>query len=371
MSQFFATAAMGTEPALRDELRALRLRGVRADRGGVHFEGALLDGVAACFNARVAQRVLLEVGRFEAPNEDALYDGVRSIEWQEHVSPKTSIAVRASAQRSALSHTQYLAQLVKDGIVDQLRDECGARPDVDRQDPDVLVSLHLARDQATVYLDLAGSALFARGYRLRHDGAPLKETLAAAIVLASGWDRARRLVDPMCGSGTLAIEAALIARDEAPGLTRAGKFGFERWASFGAEGRRALAEVREAAAARVRSEDLPQVVARDVAASAVDLTKENAARAKVSIAVELADVGVPLPKGPSQIVVNPPYGERMALPKELLHAFGRMIVTSVRAGSNASVLAGTPELLDAISMRPSKLVKVMNGDLECRLASYG
>ena len=371
MNRLYATAAMGTEPALRDELRALRLRGVRADRGGVHFEGSFSDAMTACFHSRVAQRVLLEMGSFEAPDEDSLYDGVRNIGWTDHITPATSMAVRSSSQKSALSHTQFLSQLVKDAVVDQIRQRTGARPDVDRQDPDVQLSLHLAKDQATLYLDLAGSALFARGYRLRHDGAPLKETLAAAIVILSGWDRQQPLCDPMCGSGTLAIEGALIARNEAPGLSRKTPFGFERWASFDESGKRSLREIRERAKAMVKSDELPDIIARDVAPSSVDLTRENAARAGVSIGVELADISEPFPKSPIKLVVNPPYGERLSLTKEMLQSFGRSIAGAVKNGSYATVLSGSPELTDAVRARPSKLVKIMNGDIECRLASYG
>ena len=368
---------MGTEPALRDELRELRLRSVRADRGGVHFEGSLTDGMRACFHSRVAQRILLELAAFDAPNEDALYEGVRSVTWAEHLSTKTSFAVRASSKKSALTHTQFLAQLVKDAVVDQFREEQGQRPDVSRDDPDVLLSLHLAQNQATLYLDLAGDALFARGYRTRHDGAPLKETLAAALVRMSGWDQQSPFIDPMCGSGTVVIEAALLAAAVAPGLMKKQKFGFQRWASFGASEAAALQSIRERAseAHEKKKGALPRIVGRDVAASAIEVTRENAGRAGVTLELVQADIAVAIPEGAWTMVVNPPYGDRMSLTPKLLSSFGAMVErnSNPKKGGegSSSVLCGTPELLEAIPSRPSKLVRIMNGDIECRFASYG
>jgi 23S rRNA G2445 N2-methylase RlmL len=375
--QFFATAVLGTEPALRDELRELSIRGVRADRGGVHFEGGFDAGMRACFHSSVALRVLLEVARFEARDEDALYDGVRGVEWWEHLSVDRTLAVRASAKRSALTHTQYLGQLVKDGIVDALRAKTGARPSVSRDDPDVLVSLHLASDVATLYLDLSGGALFTRGYRLAHDGAPLKETLAAALVRLSGWDRESGLVDPMCGSGTIAIEAALLAGRRAPGTSRRTPFGFERWVSFDEGRREVLRSIRETARQdEDEAGEAPRVVARDVSESAVRTTQENAARAGVSIEIVRADVREPLGEGVATLVVNPPYGERLASGPEIHAALAGAVETHLgskgggRKNVSATILAGAPEVLLAIPRRPSRLIRVMNGDIDCRLASY-
>src|SRR5215469_6405912 len=194
--RFFATAAKGTEPALRDELRELRLPRVRADRGGVHFEGEMTDAATACLWSRVAVRVLLEVATFHAPDGGALYDGTRAVDWGAWMTPRTTMAVRATCRSSALTHSQFVAQKTKDAVVDRLRDRFGARPSVDRADPDVGVTLHLARDRATLYLDVGGAALHDRGWRTRPGPAPLRETLAAAVVRLSGWDRVRPLADP-------------------------------------------------------------------------------------------------------------------------------------------------------------------------------
>ena len=178
---FFATAAKGTEPAIRDELRELRFRGVRADRGGVHFVGPMEEGFRACFELRCAQRVLAELGSFDAPNEDALYEGVGGIDWTRFLDPSRTLAVRAACRSSALTHIQFIAQKTKDAVVDQLRRHHGARPSVDRDDPDVLIFVHLVRARATVYADLGGASLHRRGFRSAAGQAPLKETLAALL----------------------------------------------------------------------------------------------------------------------------------------------------------------------------------------------
>lgn len=368
--KFFATAAKGTEVALRDELREKRFRGVRADRGGVAFEGGLAEGARACLESRVAMRVLCELDRFDAPSEDALYEGVRAIAWDAYLHPGLTLAVRASAQRSKLTHTQYLAQLCKDAIVDQQRDALGRRSNVDPHDPDLLVSLHLAKDVATIYLDVGGGPLFQRGYRTEHAGAPLKETLAAAIVRLSGWDRRRPLYDPMCGSGTLLIEAALWAFDLPPGaLDPARRFGLERWASSGEEARRGMKELRDAARARFdRPREELVFVGRDRDPEAIAIAGACAARAGVAIRLEQAELADFDEPGAIQIVTNPPYGERLDLPPHELRTLGLALTKNREA--RVAMLAGTPALLEAMRRRPSKTYALMNGDIECRLALW-
>jgi putative N6-adenine-specific DNA methylase len=364
---FFATAAKGTEPALRDELRELRFRGVRADRGGVHFHGPLDEGFRACLELRIASRVLWELASFDAPGGEALYEGVRAIDWTGVLSPRRTLAVRASCRSSALTHTQFIAQRTKDAVVDQLRERQGARPSVDLEDPDVTLSVHLVKDRATVYLDLAGEPLHRRGYRGAAGEAPLKESLAAAILRLGGWDRARPLVDPMCGSGTIAIEAALWARDVAPGLGRR-RFGFERWASHDAGAIRRMDELRGLARARARR-DGPRIVASDVDPRAIAATRENARAAGVALEILLRDVRALGPTSPpGHVVTNPPYGERLPAERALLRD---MSATFLRLhGHRVTVLAGSPALLRAIPRRPEKELAVFNGAIECRLVSY-
>ncbi|HOI11516.1 MAG TPA: THUMP domain-containing protein, partial [Myxococcota bacterium] len=363
---FFATAAKGTEGALRDELRELRLRRVRADRGGVHFEGSWADAWRACLHSRIALRVLHPLGTFDAVGGDGLYDAVRTLDWTPYLTPAHTLAVTAFCRDSALTHTNFIAQRTKDAIVDPLRDRLGARPSVDRKDPDVHVFVHLVRDRLTVYLDLAGESLHRRGYRANAMEAPLKETLAAAILRLAGWDPERPFVDPMCGSGTLAIEAAMRAARVAPGLLRR-RMGFERWASFGDAHARILADLRARARDAQRPPPAP-ILAMDVDPQAVELARANARLAGVRIECRrqaIPDLALDGPAG--LIATNPPYGQRLqadaALYPAIATALGRHPAWDV------AVLAGDRAIERALP-RPDRWQAVFNGDLECRLLLY-
>jgi 23S rRNA G2445 N2-methylase RlmL len=366
-THFFATAAKGTEGALRDELREAGFRKVRADRGGVHFEGPFVDGMRACLDLRIAVRVLALVAEFDAPREDMLYEGVRSVNWDLYIEPSRTLAVRASCKDSWLTHTQFIAQKTKDAIVDQQRDGFGARPNVDLDDPDLVVFVHLVRDRATVYVDLSGESLHRRGYRTLIEEAPLKETLAAAILRLSGWDRRTPLVDPMCGSGTIPIEAALWARDVAPGLLRA-RHGFERWTSHDETRKKQIDDLRGAAKARIRK-DAPFIAGSDVSPQAIETAKQNARAAGVPVRFSRGDAREVDPTEPAGfIVTNPPYGER--LPSEP-GFYGDMAAAFTRlSGHTVVLLAGTPEISHAMRIRPVKEQAVWNGPIECRLFTY-
>lgn len=365
--RFFATAAKGTEGALRDELRELRLYHVRADRGGVHFEGRWDDAWYACLQSRIALRILAELATFEAPDGATLYDGVRTVDWAPFLTPAHTLAVSASCRSGGLTHTGFIALKAKDAVVDQIRDRVAARPSVDRKDPDVSLFVHIVKDQATLYLDLAGESLHRRGYRAEHLEAPIKETLAAAILRLSGWDRASPLVDPMCGSGTFPIEAALWAANVAPGLLRT-RFGFERWACHDATAAARMAELRRVARA-ARREEVPQILGRDIDPAAIELARANARKAGVLPRFETGPVGTMQPlEHPGLVVVNPPYGERLdadrALYDEMAAAFWRM------RGHTVALLAGSPALERALRRKPDHWQVLFNGDIECRLLLY-
>jgi putative N6-adenine-specific DNA methylase len=365
--EFFATAAKGTEPALRDELRELRIPGVRCDRGGVHFDAEWQDAWRVCLGSRIALRVYRPLSTFEAPSKQALYDGVRAIDWSPYLTPRHTLAVTAFCKSSALTHTNFTAQKVKDAIVDQLRDRHGLRPDVDRDDPDVALFLHLAKDRATVYLDLAGESLHRRGYRRQAREAPLKESLAAALVRLSGWDRQRPFCDPMCGSGTIAIEAALWAQNIAPGMLRK-RFGFERWPGFDEGARRRLQALRAEARAGVRSERIP-IFASDLDPKAVEIALANARAAGVQLVISRRSVLDLKPLDPPGVILtNPPYGERLQAEQGLYRKMGQ--VFRKLPGHTVAVLTGHRGIQRAIPMKPVRFQIVYNGDIECRLVVY-
>ncbi|WP_242394559.1 THUMP domain-containing class I SAM-dependent RNA methyltransferase [Anaeromyxobacter oryzisoli] len=383
--KFFATCAKGTEGALRRELVAMRLGHIRGDRGGVAFEGPMESGLRACLHARTAMRMLLELGRFPAPDADALYAGVRAIDWEPWLDVRTTLAVEATVSSRTITHSGFAALKVKDAVVDAVRARHGARPDVDPKDPDVRIVLHLARDEAALSLDLAGSPLHRRGYRAAMTEAPLKETLAAAILLLGGVDPAIPFVDPMAGSGTLAIEHGLRARRIAPGLGRA--FGFQRWPGYRGAVQSTWDRLREEARAAVLPRAPAPILARDGHPKAILALRRNVEAAGLAgdVVIEQADARALEPIADAgAIVTNPPYGERLggagpgASPAEArvqekkLVGFYRGLAEMLARhhGWSAVLLSGNPLLARAIPLRPTIDHRLWNGPLETHLLTY-
>src|SRR5919197_949251 len=249
--QLFATCARGTEDLLAEELESLGCARTRRNRGGVRFSANLDEALRACLWTRIAMRILFPLGEFEARGAEGLYEAASRVPWEEHLTPDTSFAVEATVRQGEAGHTAFIALKIKDALVDRLRQKLGTRPDVDKRDPDVRVVAHLAGDTLNLSLDLCGEPLHRRGYRVRPTLAPLKETLAAAILRAVRYTGDEPVVDPMCGSGTLMIEAGFIAENRAPGVARA--FSVERWPHLGAQARAILAELK----ADARREERP------------------------------------------------------------------------------------------------------------------
>jgi putative N6-adenine-specific DNA methylase len=383
--RFFATCAKGTEGALRRELAALRLKAVRGDRGGVSFEGPLEAGMRACLHSRTAMRVLLELARFPAGSPEALYEGARTVDWEAWLTVRTTLAVEASVGSSAITHSGYAALKVKDAAVDALREKLGARPDVDAKDPDVRIVLHLARDEATLSLDLAGAPLHRRGYRAVTTEAPLKETLAAAALLLGGADPELPFVDPLAGSGTLAIEQALRARHVAPGLSRA--FGFQRWPAYRGGPQSAWDRMKAEARALALPRAPAPIVARDLHPKAVLAARRNVEAAGVAgdVLVEQGDARDLVPRfAAGTIAANPPYGERLMggaadpspgdarVQAKKLQGFYRGLAEMLarHSGWTALLLCGNPLLERAIPLRAEIDHRLWNGPLEVHLLKY-
>jgi putative N6-adenine-specific DNA methylase len=363
-SRFFATAAKGTEPLLRDELNELGLPRVRADRGGVHFGAEPRDAYRACLWSRIAQRVLEPLSEFASPDEDALYDGVSAIDWQRVLDAERTLAVRAACRSSRLAHTQYIAQRTKDAIVDQLRERLGARPNVDRRAPDVQLFVHLVKDRATVYLDYSGDSLHEHGFRKQQGAAPIRETLAAALVRYSGWDRASPLVDPMCGSGTLLLEAGLWAARRAPGLAREA-FGFERWADFDDSAERAIRELREEARSSARSLDF-SLLGSDTDPAALEAARANAETAGLRVNLRLAPLSSSVPSADhGGFLINPPYGERLSRDASLSGDLNAALRRFEGYQRGLIVPRGFE-----LPLRADKFLLVFNGAIECELRRY-
>jgi 23S rRNA (guanine2445-N2)-methyltransferase / 23S rRNA (guanine2069-N7)-methyltransferase len=374
---FFATCPKGIESLLADELRSLGAA-TRETRAGVSFEGSLSLAYRACLWSRLASRVLLPLARFPAPSPQTLYEGVQNIPWKDHVDSAGTLSVDSSVSQSGITHSHFAALKVKDAIVDQLRNTEGQRPSIDTERPDVRVNLYLHRDEATISLDLSGDSLHRRGYRGHAAGAPLKENLAAAILLRADWpllaQNGAPLVDPLCGSGTLPIEAAFIAADIAPGLLRQ-HYGFLRWRGHDAATWSALvAEARERRDAGLAR--LPVIRGYDHDRRAIDAARKNLVRAQLSERVTfdvraIADAdsdGLP----PGLVVANPPYGERMGDIKEL-PAFYAALGDALKrcyAGWRAAVLTGNPELGKHMGLRARRMHTLYNGAIECKLLHF-
>lgn len=364
--EFFASAIPGTEKALCDELRELNFKSVRLNRGGIPFRGPWSEGWRACLESRIAQRIQVLLSRFEAPTEEALYNGVMQIDWSPFITHRQTLSVSSVSKGSNLTHSGYVALKTKDAIVDQVRGATRHRPDVERDDPDVSVFLYLANNKAAAYLDLAGEPLNKRGYRMEAGTAPLRETLASALLRMSGWDRKTPLIDPMCGSGTIAIEAALWAMNKAPGLDRE-RFGFERWAGYGDEQREAMRQLRGSLRGAVRQQ--PKIQASDVDPAAIANATSNAKRAGVRISIKERSV-FDLQSGGSRnmLVSNPPYGVRLEADAGFCKDLAALV--SRLHGWRVALLAGTKEYQRLISAKPESVQPVQNGDIDCDVLTY-
>ena len=374
-ASFFVTAALGTADLLAAELNTLGATATREIRGGVYCSGTLELAYRACLWSRVGLRVLWPVGEFVAGDADALYRGVKDIDWSQHLAPEGTLAVDFSTHEGAVTHTRFGAQRVKDAVVDQFREATGRRPSVDTAAPDLRINLRLDRERATVSIDLSGESLHRRGYRERQLAAPLKEHLAAAILLRSGWPAIAAaggaFVDPMCGSGTLPIEAALIAGNVAPGLLRE-RFGFTGWRLHDAACWQALAI--EADQRRARGKITPgRIFGYDQDATAIRIAAEAAQRAGVDRVIEFRRVALadlpPAPAPSGLLAVNPPYGERMGS-EDSLRGLYELLGRRLREGYlgwQAAVFTGNPPLGRALGIEARRAHRMMNGALECRL----
>jgi 23S rRNA (guanine2445-N2)-methyltransferase / 23S rRNA (guanine2069-N7)-methyltransferase len=374
---YFATAPKGVEPLLADELRALGAGNVKETRAGASFSGDLVTAYRACLWSRLANRVLLPLARFPAPTPEALYAGVQAIKWADHLAASGTLAVDANVSNSAITHSHFAALKVKDAVVDQLRTESGVRPSVDVERPDVRVNLYLMRNEATLSLDLSGESLHQRGYRTEAGEAPLKENLAAAILLRAGWPaiaaEGGALVDPMCGSGTFLVEGAQMAADIAPGLLR-DYYGFLRWRGHDAAAwealRREARERREKGLARLRTlvlrgyDDDPRAIrtARaNVTRAGLGNYIQHAVRELANCEAEAAPRGL--------VVVNPPYGERLgeAAGMPALYSSLGAALRRCYPGWRAAVFTSDPGLGRMLNLRAHKLHTLYNGAIECKL----
>lgn len=366
--QMVAKTFQGLEDVLKEELESLGAQNVEEGVRMVSFEGDLAMMYKANLCCRTALRILKPIFKFDASDPDELYDIVRDIEWEKYLTPDSTFAIESTVYSSEFRHSKYVAYRVKDGIADHFNDRYGRRPSIRLKGADLILNVHISETRVTISLDSSGEPLSYRGYRVEQTAAPINEVLAAGIILKTGWRGEKPFVDPMCGSGTFLIEAALIAANINPGIYRK-NFAFESWPDFDAE----LMEEIYNDDSRERTPPCP-IMGGDIDAEAVGITKKNIAAARVGKFVEVfrKPMAEWTDNGPEGVLVmNPPYGERLKPDKleELYTMIGRTLKYDFK-GWNAWILGYRPELFDFIRLKPSVKIPLFNGSLECSLREF-
>lgn len=371
MNNYFATVARGLEPIAAQELERLGAKDIRPDFTGVHFVGdtALLYRVNLW--ARTLFRVLVTLREFPCQNAERLYQEVQKIDWQQYLKPDNTLAVNATGGNDKLNHTHFTALQVKNAIVDQQRHQFGERSSIDTQNPDILINAHIYQDRCTLSLDSSGTSLHRRGYRPAVGPAPLKETLAAALLDMAEWEPNLPFLDPLCGSGTLPLEASLKSLNIAPGLFRE-RFAFESWVDFDSD---LFDQLLKEAETSQLSELKASISGSDRDPEILDQARINAQQCGVADKVsftqtELSQVEAPADSG--VIICNPPYGERLGDASELGDFYKLLgdVFKQRFKGWTAFVLTGNKELAKRVGLKASRRIPVYNGSIICTLLKY-
>ncbi len=368
MEAYFATSPRGLEALLAGELAALGASAAQPVPGGVAFSGEWPVCYAANLRSRLASRILWRVAEFDYRDENDLYQATRAIRWQEYFSAERTIRVAVSAHKSPLKSLDFATLRVKDAVCDRFRDEIGRRPSVDRASPEVRVHLFLEERKGALYLDTSGAPLFKRGWRAGRGEAPLRENLAAGLVMLSGWQPGEPLLDPMCGGGTILVEAAAMARGRAPGANR--RFGFEKLRAFDVSRWEKIKNESPGESAKNL-----QIFGSDSDPRALNDAKRNLAGAGVERWVKLEQAEMlarSAPAGEGVMIANPPYGERIGSADELARFYPKLgdALKARFAGWRCHFFTADLRLAKLIRLQPARRVPLYNGALECRLYEF-
>jgi putative N6-adenine-specific DNA methylase len=358
----------GLEGVLAKELENLGARDIEILNRAVSYKGDQEMLYKANFWLRTALKVLKPIRTFKVRNEVDLYKGISQIDWSEFMNAEDTLSINTLVSSQYFNHSQFVALKSKDAIVDQFKAKFGKRPSIDTADPTLLLNIHLTDDECIVSLDSSGESLHKRGYRLNSILAPINEVLAAGMIMLTGWEGDCNFMDPMCGSGTIPIEAALIAYNIPPGLFRQG-FGFEKWKDFDSDLMESIYD-DDSKSREFRF----KIYASDISAGAIRIAKENAKNAfltnKIIFDVCSFESIIP-PEGKGIVVMNPPYGER--LKKNNIQAMYKTIGNQLKRNFtdyDAWILSGNKEANEAIGLHPSKKYNLLNGNIECKFQRF-
>ncbi len=358
----------GLEDVLLEEIRKLGGQDIKRENRAVRFRGKIEDIYRVNYHARTALKVLIPVVEFTVQNEDQLYQKTLKTDWSKYFSVNQNFAVDSVVFSQKFKHSHYVALKIKDAIVDQFRDKYGRRPSVDSKNPQIQINAHISNDRCTLSLDSTGASLHKRGYRKSHGPASLNEVLAAGMILLSGWNGSTNFYDPMCGSGTLLIEAAMIAYGIPPGSFRQ-KFLFENWKDFNPE---LFKKVKNEVT--VQKKNTPEIIGMDNMATQIRSARSNLQFADLSEKVKLKILNLDEAKPDQQegiVIMNPPYGIRVKS-HDLINLYQEIGNTLKHnfTGFDAWILSGNPNALKNIGLRPSRKVTLFNGDIKCQYQKY-
>ncbi len=384
---FFASCPKGLEQLLFEEIQTLGGENGRQTSAGVYFTGSIETVYRICLWSRLANKVLMPLTEADSSTTDTIYSDLSQVPWEDHISPLDTMAVDFIGTNPIIRHTQFGAQLVKDAIVDRLRDKCGSRPEIDRKRPDIRINARMTKGKVIVSFDMSGESLHRRGYRRESGAAPLKENLAAAILIRAGWpeiiERGGSLIDPMCGSGTLLIEGALMALDIAPGLARATRhgtgFGFEYWQQHQEKVWRTVLDEAKTRRKTHLANDGCEIRGYDISGKVIAIAEANIERAGIEKYVRVTrkpmqEFVKPSHKdiNPGLVVCNPPYGERLGELEALKADYLSLAQVMKRElpGWSLAVFTGNPPLRQEMRLRPKKSYKLLNGTIASELLLF-
>lgn len=370
--KMIAKTIFGLEEVLSAELQRLGARDIEVHNRAVSFTGDKGFMYKANICLRTALRVLVPIKTFIVQNEQDLYQLIQDINWEDYMDVSDTLAIDTVLNSELFTHSQYISQKAKDAIVDQFRAKHGIRPSVDLEKPTLRIHLHIFKDTCTVALDSSGESLHKRGYRDKTNLAPLNEVLAAGMVLLSGWDKRKTFVDPMCGSGTILIEAALIANNVPPGYFRE-QYGFENWKKFLPFDEELYGKIFDAAIDKITNHN-QQILGGELSPNVAKKAKGNVKEAKVDdvVSIKISDIkDFEAPTGGGIVIINPPYGERMV--KDNITELYKMIGDTFKkkfTGYDCWILTSNTEALKHVGLRPSRRITLFNGQLECKFVKY-